>query len=378
MDKEDLKEVLRDIEKEKQAGTMQNADAEGGIDVKELLAKAWKGRRTVIVTTIIFMILGLCSALTMTRTYTATVTLMPELGKSNSRSSLSSITALFGMGGINTGSTSDAYNVIVYPEVVASTPFVTQLFDMHVSDPKNDIDTTLAGYLTRERFSLSGLILKPIFSLFKPDTMVQEKTTIDVFHLTKKQDKLVKAINKSVMVDVDKKTGLTTINVTMDNAVLAATLADTIGTRLRNFITDYRTSKARQDLESYQKMADESYQRYVEAGKAYAYHQDHNRGLILNAVITEGARLSNELNIATQIYQQMKSQAEMARGEVIDQRPVFAIIQPASVPLLPNNSRAKVLIMWTFFGFAFSMAWVLYGREYWAKGKEMLREAKKA
>ena len=70
----------------------------------------------------------------------------------------------------------------------------------------------------------------------------------------------------------------------------------------------------------------------------------------------------------------MKAQAEMARGKVIDEKPVFAIIQPASVPLRAANSRAKVLIIWTFIGFALSCAWVLYGKEYWKKGKTMLNE----
>ena len=57
----------------------------------------------------------------------------------------------------------------------------------------------------------------------------------------------------------------------------------------------------------------------------------------------------------------------MARGKVIEEMPVFAVIQPASVPLKPQNSRAKVLIIWTFLGFALSTAWVLYGKEYWEK-----------
>ena len=176
---------------------------------------------------------------------------------------------------------------------------------------------------------------------------------------------------------MDKKTGQATINVTMDNAVVAATVADTISKRLKDYITDYRTKKAREDLMSYQKMADESYQAYVKASKAYAYYQDHNRGLILHSVISEGTKLNNELQIATQVYQQMKAQAEMARSKVVEEKPVFAIIQPASIPLKPNNSRAKVLIIWTFLGFVIATAWVLYGKEYLGKGLEIINDVKK-
>ena len=374
MNKEEIKQVLQEIEKEKNVEAVEKSS----IDWQDLLSKAWRGKKVIITVTVVFMFLGLISALTMTRLYTSKVTLVPELGKSTS-SSLSSLSSMLGLGGMTMGSSADAYHVTVYPEVVASTPFVAKMFDMRVTDPKKDIDTTLVGYLTRERFSIGsviGYVTKPIFSLFSNKEEETKGNELNLFHLTKEQDRIVKTMNKAIQVDVDKKTGETTIQVTMDNPVIAATVADTVCKHLREYIVEYRTRKAREDLENYKKIADESYQRYLKASKAYAYYQDHNRGLILNAVISEGSRLSNELQIASQLYQQMKLQAEMARGKVIDEKPVFAIIQPATVPLLPQNSRAKVLLIWTFVGFVLSCAWVLYGKEYWQKGKTMLNEIK--
>ena len=374
MNKEEIKQVLQEIEKEKNVEAVE----ESSIDWQDLLSKAWRGKKVIITVTVVFMFLGLISALTMTRIYTSKVTLVPELGKSTS-SSLSSLSNMLGLGGMTMGSSADAYHVTVYPEVVASTPFVAKMFDMRVTDPKKDIDTTLVGYLTRERFSIGsviGYVTKPIFSLFSNKEEETKGNELNLFHLTKEQDRIVKTMNKAIQVDVDKKTGETTIQVTMDNPVIAATVADTVCKHLREYIVEYRTRKAREDLENYKKIADESYQRYLKASKAYAYYQDHNRGLILNAVISEGSRLSNELQIASQLYQQMKLQAEMARGKVIDEKPVFAIIQPATVPLLPQNSRAKVLLIWTFVGFVLSCVWVLYGKEYWQKGKTMLNEIK--
>ena len=374
MNKEEIKQVLQEIEKEKNVEAVE----ESSIDWQDLLSKAWRGKKVIITVTVVFMFLGLISALTMTRIYTSKVTLVPELGKSTS-SSLSSLSNMLGLGGMTMGSSADAYHVTVYPEVVASTPFVAKMFDMRVTDPKKGIDTTLIGYLSRERFSIGnviGYVTKPIFSLFSNKEEETKGNELNLFHLTKEQDRIVKTMNKAIQVDVDKKTGETTIQVTMDNPVIAATVADTVCKHLREYIVEYRTRKAREDLENYKKIADESYQRYLKASKAYAYYQDHNRGLILNAVISEGSRLSNELQIASQLYQQMKLQAEMARGKVIDEKPVFAIIQPATVPLLPQNSRAKVLLIWTFVGFVLSCVWVLYGKEYWQKGKTMLNEIK--
>ena len=88
MDKKELKEVLLEVEKEKNMMVNQEPE-ESSIDYKELMSKACQGRKFIISVTVIFMILGLINAFTMTRNYTTTVTLVPELGKSGGSSSLS-------------------------------------------------------------------------------------------------------------------------------------------------------------------------------------------------------------------------------------------------------------------------------------------------
>ena len=374
MDKNELKEVLLEVEKEKKNMARPGQPAGEPTDWVGLAQKAWAGKKFIMMVTAGFMVIGLIAALLTTKVYTSTVTLVPELGKTSSTSTLSSVTSMLGLGGAIGGASADAYNVTVYPEVVASTPFVTKLFDIRVTDEEEEIDTTLIGYMTSERFSLTGIIVKPILSLFATDSL-ETSDKVDVFRLTKKQSKVVAALNKSIVAEVDKKTGETTISVTMDNPVIAAIVADTVCRNLKEYITEYRTRKAREDLANYQKIADESYQAYLKASRAYAYYQDHNRGLILNAAISEGTRLSNELNIASQVYSQMKLQAEAARGKLIDEKPVFAVIQPASVPLLPDNSRKKVMIIWTFLGFALSCAWVVLGKDY--LNNEILSKIKK-
>lgn len=359
MDKNELKEVLLEVEKEKRNIVSQTQPEGEPTDWVGMVKKAWAGRKFIMMVTGVFIVLGVIAAFTTTKVYTSTVTLVPELGKSGSSSSLSSITSMLGLGGGISGTSADAYNVTVYPEVVASTPFITKLFDIRVTDPEEGIDTTLIGYMTREKFSLTGMIVKPIMSLFATDS-VDTYNKVDVFRLTKKQATVVKALNQAIVAEVDKKSGETTISVTMDNPVIAAIVADTVCRNLKEYITEYRTRKAREDLANYQKIADESYQAYQKASRAYAYYQDHNRGLILNAAISEGTRLQNELNIVSQVYSQMKLQAEAARGKVIDEKPVFAVIQPASVPLQSDNSRKKVLVIWTFIGFALSCGWVVF------------------
>lgn len=91
MDKNELKEVLIEVEKEKRIIARQRLSTAKPIDWRGIALKLWSGRKIIMTVTGVFLILGLVAALTMTKVYTSRVTLVPELGKSGS-SSLGSIT----------------------------------------------------------------------------------------------------------------------------------------------------------------------------------------------------------------------------------------------------------------------------------------------
>ena len=64
-----------------------------GIDILALVKQLWAGRKTIIICTVVFMVLGFVAALTMKRTYTVSTIMVPQMnsGKSSSLSSLASL-----------------------------------------------------------------------------------------------------------------------------------------------------------------------------------------------------------------------------------------------------------------------------------------------
>jgi uncharacterized protein involved in exopolysaccharide biosynthesis len=108
-------------------------------------------------------------------------------------------------------------------------------------------------------------------------------------------------------------------------------------------------------------LADEAYAKLVKAQAAYAARVDYDRSVILQSVSTARERLQAEASLANQIYSQMAQQRELAKGKIQEMKPVYAVVQPASVPLRPANSRAKVCIIWFFVGFCLACAWVAFG-----------------
>ena len=84
----------------------------------------------------------------------------------------------------------------------------------------------------------------------------------------------------------------------------------------------------------------------------------------LNA-ITYAERLQNDMNLAYQVYSQVATQLQVARAKVQEAKPVFAVVEPASVPLLPSGTSKKVILVgFIFLAVAGASAWILFGREF--------------
>ena len=104
--------------------------------------------------------------------------------------------------------------------------------------------------------------------------------------------------------------------VTMQDPLVAATLTDTVMRNLQNHITQYRTDKARHDLEFTQRLFDEAQGKYYAAQQRYAQYVDQNQALSRKSFRTEEERLQNEMSLAYSLYNQTAQQLQLARAKV--------------------------------------------------------------
>jgi uncharacterized protein involved in exopolysaccharide biosynthesis len=218
-------------------------------------------------------------------------------------------------------------------------------------------------------------------SLFREKEEVPTDHQLNTFHLTQDESNIVKALNTRISISVDKKTSVTTLSVMMQDPLIAATLADSVRVRLQEYVTDYRTSKARNTLDYIQKLYDDSKAEYYAAQAAYAAYADRNLNLSTLSARAEATRLENEQNLAYQTYTQMAQQLQAAKAKVDEITPVYTIIQPASVPLQRTKpSKVTILAGFIFLGGALAVGWILYVRDFiaqWRKKEEDgLKEAK--
>lgn len=358
------------MSEENKLNTLPQQPEEQEIDLIELAKKVWAERKLVFKACGYAVLVGLIVAFSIPKEYSTSVTLAPE---STGKSTGGSTGALAAMAGINMGSSvgEDALYPDLYPDIVSSTPFLTELFDVKVKDDKEKIDTTLYAYLDEYQRApwWSAIISAPFkvlgwtISLFKDDE-VGGSGVLDPFRLTKDEANIAEALSKRIAVSVDKKTGVTTLTVTMQDPLISASLTDTVMHRLQNYITEYRTNKARHDLAFTEKLYNEAKNNYTEAQGKYASFVDANQNIILLSYRAEQERLQNEMSLAYNVYTQVAQQLQMAKAKVQEITPVYTVVQPATVPLRPSKpSKPMILIGFVFLAGVGSVGWILFVKD---------------
>ena len=356
------------------------------IDWMEYARKLWSVRWLLLKVAGIAAILGVVIALTTPKQYTVQVTLAPESTKAGGNG-LSNIASMLGVGGLNMGNDVDALNVMIYPDIVSSTPFMLDLMDTPVRTMNREQpDTTLVGYLTEyTRSSLLGTVkslpfkaIGTVLSWFKSDEEEVVGNTGEgpqTLQLTKKEHAIVSGLRQQVLANVDKKSGVTTVSVTMQDPMVAAILTDTVIGKLKEHITRYRVSKAQDDCNYWEQLYEQRQEEYYEKQRAYARYVDANKNVVLQSVRIEQERLQSEMNLAYQVYSNVATQLQMARAKVQEAKPVFAVVEPASVPLKPSGtSRKMILLITVFMAVSATGAWVLFGQDFWNKLKDELKQ----
>lgn len=348
------------------------------IDWMDILRQIIAIRKTLYKAAGIGLVLGIIIALSTPKQYTVSVTLAPEMGSDSKSGGLASLASSF-LGG-SMGNSPDALNAALSSEIVSSTPFLLELFDTRVQTLDGELDTTLVAYLDEQRGSWMGAVLAApgmaigfVKGLFTEET--DTVATLNPFQLTKKESQKVEALRKNILADIDKKTGITTLSVTLQDPKVTAIVADSVVAKLQQYIINYRIAKAKEDCAYLEQLYQERQQEYYEAQQRYARYVDANKSLVLQSVRSEQERLQNDMNLAYQVYSQVTQQLQVARAKIQEEKPVFAVVEPATVPLQPSGTSRKVVVLGIIFlTVSFAGAWELLGKTYWQQFKEVLRK----
>lgn len=343
------------------------------LDMVSLLRCIAHDKLWMAVFLILSAILGLAVAFGTPKEYKASVMLAPETSSSNSlTSNISSLASMVGMD-MDFGSSNDAIYPEIYPDLLQSSDFIVGLFGVKVINKDGSVETDYYDYLKNHTkkawYTKPADWLHAIVEKMKKDDGVygSDSTKVDPFRLTKQQYDIAHNIGKSIDCSVDKKTSVISIEVTDQDPVVAAEMADSIRQRLQDFITDYRTKKARNDLAYMERLFMEAKEQYVKARQQYASYADANQELVLQTFKTKQDDLENDMQLKYNAYTQVYEQLQLSRAKVQERTPAFTIVQSASVPVKHSNkSKLMVMTLFMFLGACIRLIVLM-----WKKRKEI-------
>ena len=355
-------------------------DEEIEIDLMDLLRKVIGIRKKIYKAAGIGLIIGVIVAISIPKQYTVEVTLSPEMGN-NKGGGLSGLAASFLGSGVSMGDGTDALNASLSADIVSSTPFLLELSNMKVPVSGSE-KISLSSYLDEESspwwsyvIGFPGMVIGGVKSLFIEDedeSIFLDKASQGTIELSKKESQKIESLKKKIVASVDKKTSMTSVTATFQDSKVAAVVADSVVKKLQEYIIDYRTSKSKEDCIYLEKLFKERQQEYYVAQKKYADYMDSHDNIILQSVRTEQERLQNDMSLAYQVYSQVASQLQIARAKVQEEKPVFAVVEPAVVPLEPSGTSRKVCVLaFIFLSVCIVISWNLFGKDFLNKFKEV-------
>lgn len=293
-----------------------------------------------------FGILGVLYAFTAQNEFESKAVVLPEIASSSALGKMGGLGALAGLAGIDISqmSSTEAIRPDLYPSITQSLPFALYLLEQKVYISSSKKTITLQAYFeSLDKNWLSKFL----------DSKEQEKPKLDprqfsrAVEITKKQETWVKQIQQRVITSFDRKTGIITINTKMPDPVVAATVAGLSVEYIKEYVTNYRTDKARKQLVFLQKQADEAKTRYQNSEAALAGYRDRNSFLVMNSAKVAEQRLQSEFMLAQNVYNGLVQQYEQAKIRVEEETPVFKMLEPPKIPL--KKSEPKRLIIITIF-----------------------------
>ena len=355
-------------------------DEEIEIDLMDLLRKVIGIRKKIYKAAGIGLIIGIIVAISIPKQYTVEVTLSPEMGN-NKGGGLSGLAASFLGSGVSMGDGTDALNASLSADIVSSTPFLLELSNMKVPVSGSE-KISLSSYLDEESspwwsyvIGFPGMVIGGVKSLFIEDedeSIFLDKASQGTIELSKKESQKIESLKKKIVASVDKKTSMTSVTATFQDSKVAAVVADSVVKKLQEYIIDYRTSKSKEDCLYLEKLFKERQQEYYVAQKKYADYMDSHDNIILQSVRSEQERLQNDMSLAYQVYSQVASQLQVARAKVQEEKPVFAVVEPAVVPLYPSGTSRKVYVLvFVFLSVCIVIFWNLFGKDFLNKFKEV-------
>ena len=342
---------------------------EDSIDIIALLQSIWTGKKLILKTVLVFMILGLFIAVFSQNEYTASTTIVPQ---SSSEKPGGSIGGLAALAGINLGSVGQQSSIspTLYPQILTNISFQKELLETLITIEGQDKKITYKEYYTnvyspsvlssikKYTIGLPGVLI----GLLKSDEISKEesKNNDSLPQITEDDKKLIELLLEQLSMEVNDKDGYIGLSTTMPEARAAAELTQKAQELLEQYVIDFKIEKSSSELDFIKNRYQEKEQEFQKIQQKLAVYTDRNQNVNSARAKMELMLLQSEYDLAYGVYSELAKQLETQELKVKEDTPIFTILQPVFVPLEKTGpNRALILIIYTFLGFVLSIGYIL-------------------
>lgn len=333
---------------------MDDSNTEKVIDLVDIANKVWAKRKMIIKWTAIGAVAGIIIAISKPNEYTAITIIVPEETNKNA----SSMNSLAGLMGVNLGDAKDGLTSKMYPQIVASTPFLLEFADIIVKPEKGD-SILFHEYLLEEyRQPWWNYVLRSPFMLIGwIGSWGNDKVDVPFEKSQGQQEGFAGRLSSLLTVKSNGDEGTIQVTARMQDPIVAAVITDSLYAKLERYMNLYKTQKTRVSLEGNLVMMNQAKDKYYQLDSAYASAFDRNINLSSEKARMKIARLKDEKDLAFTIYQQLATQVETDRVKLLQETPIATILEPVSIPLTKSAPNVMVIIvLFAFLGGFFAVS----------------------
>jgi len=305
------------------------------IDLIELLKTVWRGKKTIIVVSFVFAIIGVGAALLSPIIYSSSTTFITSNSESTSSSGLSGVASLVGinLSGMSSGNEIPAS---MYPQIGESVDFKRSLLKSFIDENEQ---VKLGDFLTTQYG-----IEKTLINQNKSKSFVSES-----------EDELFKILNEIISISVNQKDGFITISANMPESEFAANTCINAREILQGIVINNKIKSAKQKLEFSEEQLSSKRVEFEQIQNKLSYFNDSNLNIVTSSIINEREKLEADFQIINAVMVELSKQVEQRKLQVSEDTPVFSVIKEANMPVKRSSpKRAQMVLMFSFLGVVLS------------------------
>lgn len=322
---------------------------EENIDLRVFLKKIWNKRYLILKICSISVFLGCTYVLFAPKVYKATTVFVSQEDEITPSGSLGGLASL---AGINLGSLSseNAIPPKLYPGIVYSTPFLSELLEVEVPYGDGSIDykhylemRSKQWYNVAKEYTigLPGVILKSLRGSKESNSELLVDSS--VINITDEDFEFIEDLEDLIAINVNEKDGDISLSFKDNDPFVAAQMASYATNLLQQKVIDYKTIKASELHKYLQVQFFEKRNELYQAQDSLAIFIEENKNLSSALVLNKRLRLESSLDMLSAVYNELGAQNEQAALQLKKQTPIFSIIEPVRVPNKKSSPRLSIV-----------------------------------